>query len=123
MQAHVFAAVIDNEQVNSSSPTGQQLRDVLAVALTSAVWQVGHVFATCCDEAAFVCMYLNRPYSPTRKRVDNNEHAVHDVSIFMPTNLLDANNCAQHETYMPSQAWLQLFLSFLIVDACVCSQS
>ena len=43
VQAHVFAAVMDNPQVDSSAPSGQQQRDVLATALTSAVWQVTHV--------------------------------------------------------------------------------
>ncbi len=43
VQAHVFAAVMDNQQVDCSSPSGQQQRDVLAAALTSAVWQVRHV--------------------------------------------------------------------------------
>ncbi|KAA6429131.1 MAG: hypothetical protein FRX49_00527 [Trebouxia sp. A1-2] len=55
MQAHVFAAVIDNEQVNSSSPTGQQLRDVLAVALTSAVWQASDgksASVVCCKQVS-----------------------------------------------------------------------
>ncbi|KAL0050264.1 hypothetical protein WJX82_007620 [Trebouxia sp. C0006] len=39
VEAHVFAAVMDNQQVYCSSPSGQQQRDVLAAALTSAVWQ------------------------------------------------------------------------------------
>ncbi len=44
VQAHVFAAVMDkNQQVDCSSPSGQQQRNALAAALTSAVWQVGHV--------------------------------------------------------------------------------
>jgi len=54
-------------------------------------------------------MYLNRPYSPTTKHVNDDDHGVHDVSIIMLTTLLDANRCAQHQMYMPSQAWLQLF--------------
>ena len=53
-------------------------------------------------------MYLNRPYSPTRKHVNDGEHAVHDVSITMLTTLLNADRCAQL-IYMPSQAWLQRF--------------
>jgi len=34
---------MDLQQVDSSSPSGQQQWNVLAAALTSAVWQVGHV--------------------------------------------------------------------------------
>ncbi len=59
VQAHVFAAVMDNQQIDSSSPSAQQQRDVLAAALTSAVWQVAHVLSTCGDKPAFVCMYLS----------------------------------------------------------------
>lgn len=109
MQAHVFAAVMDNQQVDSPSPSAQQQRDVLAAALTSAVWQVQQVLPPAMKHLTLDWMYLDRRCSPIRKHIHDDEHAVLDVSLTMLTTLLNASRCAQYQMHMPSQAWLQLF--------------
>ncbi|DBA94980.1 TPA: hypothetical protein ACH3X1_002505 [Trebouxia sp. C0004] len=54
-EAHVFAAVMAMHQPDSSSPSAQQQRDVLAAALTSAVWQASDsnsASVVCCKQAS-----------------------------------------------------------------------
>ena len=80
MQAHVFAAVMDNQQVDSSSPSAQQQRDVLAAALTSAVWQVRHVVPPA---------VINLPLSvPVQRQSDGSPKAarMHVATVLVCTN-------------------------------------